>query len=88
MSISGLFTGLIARWGSNGFCQNLESRIKTSDQVRTRQFKRYIWQLFTEILDKLEGRLENYLLKDTRNNTVSVVKEDTPEASWRFWITR
>jgi len=30
------------------------------------------------ILDKLEGRLENYLLKDTRNNTVSVVKEDTP----------
>jgi len=29
-------------------------------------------------LDKLEGRLENYLLKDTRNNTVSVVKEDTP----------
>ncbi|WP_107764238.1 RluA family pseudouridine synthase [Coprothermobacter proteolyticus] len=60
------------------FAKTSKAASRLSDQVRTRQFKKVYLAVVHGILDKLEGRLENYLLKDTRNNTVSVVKEDTP----------
>ncbi|WP_107690354.1 RluA family pseudouridine synthase [Coprothermobacter proteolyticus] len=60
------------------FAKTSKAASRLSDQVRTRQFKKIYLAVVHGILDKLEGRLENYLLKDTRNNTVSVVKEDTP----------
>jgi len=79
MSISGLFTGLNRPVGGvMVFAKTSKAASRLSDQVRTRQFKKVYLAVVHGILDKLEGRLENYLLKDTRNNTVSVVKEDTP----------
>lgn len=60
------------------FAKTSKAASRLSDQVRIRQFKKVYLAVVHGILDKLEGRLENYLLKDTRNNTVSVVKEDTP----------
>ncbi|HHV30749.1 RluA family pseudouridine synthase [Acetivibrio mesophilus] len=60
------------------FAKTSKAASRLSDQVRTRQFKKVYLAVVHGILNKSEGRLEDYLLKDTRNNVVSVVKEGTP----------
>ncbi|HOM02016.1 MAG TPA: RluA family pseudouridine synthase [Acetivibrio sp.] len=60
------------------FAKTSKAASRLSDQVRTRQFKKVYLAVVHGILRKPEDRLEDYLLKDTGNNTVSVVKEGTP----------
>lgn len=62
------------------FAKTSKAASRLSDQVRTRQFKKVYLAVVHGIPDKSEGRLEDYLLKDTKKNIVSVVKEGTPES--------
>ncbi|GAE89293.1 RluA family pseudouridine synthase [Acetivibrio straminisolvens] len=60
------------------FAKTSKAASRLSDQVRTRQFKKAYLAVVHGIPVKSEGRLEDYLLKDSRSNMVSVVKEGTP----------
>lgn len=77
-----VYVGLIHRLdrpvgGVMVFAKTSKAASRLSDQVRTRQFKKVYLAVVHGILDKEEGRLENYLLKDSRTNIVSVVEKET-----------
>jgi 23S rRNA pseudouridine1911/1915/1917 synthase len=80
-----VFLGLVHRLdrpvgGIMVFAKTSKAASRLSDQVRTRQFKKVYMAIIHGILDNSEGRLENYLIKDGRSNTVRVV-DDKAEGS-------
>lgn len=77
-----VFLGLVHRLdrpvgGTMVFAKTSKAASRLSDQVRTRQFKKVYLAVVRGVLDNAEGRLENYLIKDSRSNTVRVVESET-----------
>lgn len=62
------------------FAKTSKAASRISEQIRTRQFKKDYLAVVHGVLDRVEGSLENYLIKDTKNNRVSTTKSSIPGA--------
>jgi len=76
-----VFLGLVHRLdrpvgGVMVFAKTSKAASRLSEQVRSRQFKKVYLAVVHGILDNSEGRLENYLIKDSRSNTVRIVDSE------------
>lgn len=60
------------------FAKNSKSAANLSEQIRNRRFKKTYLAVVHGILKNNSGELRNYLLKDTKTNTVKVVDSKTP----------
>jgi 23S rRNA pseudouridine1911/1915/1917 synthase len=77
-----VFLGLVHRLdrpvgGVMVFAKTSKAASRLSEQVRARQFKKVYLAVVHGILDNSEGRLENYLVKDSRSNTVRIADSET-----------
>lgn len=55
------------------FAKTSKAASRLSEQIRTRQFRKTYLAVVLGVINKSEGTLEDYLLKDPRTNIVSVV---------------
>lgn len=58
------------------FARTSKAASRLSEQVRKREFKKDYIAVINGVPEKLEGRLEDYLVKDTSKNIVFVVDEE------------
>lgn len=80
-----VYVGLVHRLdrpvgGAMVFAKTSKAASRLSDQVRTGQFKKVYLAVVHGILGHMSGRLEDYLLKDSRTNIVKVVDRNTEGA--------
>lgn len=80
-----VYLGLIHRLdrpvgGVMVFAKTSKAASRLSDQVRLRKFGKVYLAVVHGRLDKGEGTLEDYLLKDSKTNIVSVVDRNVPGA--------
>ncbi len=80
-----VYLGLVHRLdrpvgGAMVFGKTSKAASRLSDQVRTRGLSKTYVAVVHGKLDRREGRLENYLLKDEKNNIVSVVSPEVKGA--------
>jgi 23S rRNA pseudouridine1911/1915/1917 synthase len=78
-----VFVGLVHRLdrpagGIMVFARNSKAAKRLSDQVRNHEFCKTYYAVVTADVD--EGHLTDYLLKNRKSNTTSVVDKDTPGA--------
>lgn len=62
------------------FAKTSKAASRLSEAVRTRSIEKQYWAVVHGKPQALQDRLEHYLLKDSRTNTVSVVPAATPGA--------
>ncbi len=77
-----VFLGLVHRLdrpvgGVMVFARTSKAASRLSEQVRSRTFKKTYLAVVHGIIDKQEGTLKNYLLKDNDKNIVKAVNENT-----------
>ncbi|CAM3282314.1 MULTISPECIES: RluA family pseudouridine synthase [Saccharibacillus] len=80
-----VFLGLVHRLdrpvgGAMVFAKTSKGASRLSDAVRTHAIRKTYAAVTNGVPHKREGRLVDYLLKDERSNTVSVVPKGTPGA--------
>lgn len=80
-----VFLGLVHRLdrrvgGVMVFARTSKAAARLSEQIRQRSTDKQYLAVVTGCPQNPRGRLTDYLLKDTRTNTVSVVPPNTPEA--------
>lgn len=78
-----VYLGLVHRLdrpvgGAMIFAKTSKAASRLSEAVRSRQFEKVYLAVVHGIPDAKQGRLTDYLLKDERTNTVSVVPKGTP----------
>lgn len=76
-----VFLGLLHRLdrpvgGVMVFAKTSKCASRLSDQIRKREFEKIYLAIVHGVLKKKIGRLENYLLKNNRTNTVTVVDQN------------
>lgn len=64
------------------FAKTSKAAARLSEQVRNKTLKKEYLVIVDGKLEKLKGTLENYLLKNERNNLSKVVKEGTKNAKY------
>ena len=64
------------------FAKTSKAAARLSEQVRNKIFKKEYLVIVDGKLEKTKGTLENYLLKNERNNLSKVVKEGTKNAKY------
>lgn len=64
------------------FAKTSKAAARLSEQVRNKTFKKEYLVIVDGKLEKPKGTLENYLLKNERNNLSKVVKEGTKNAKY------
>lgn len=62
------------------FAKTSKAASRLSSTIRDNEFKKRYLVVVNGRIDKKSGTLLDYLLKDKKNNMVSVVREDTPNA--------
>jgi 23S rRNA pseudouridine1911/1915/1917 synthase len=62
------------------FAKTSKAASRLSEQIRKKEFKKTYLAVINGVPDKIKGRLEDYLVKDTSTNIVSVVGEDVGSA--------
>lgn len=62
------------------FAKTSKAASRLSEDIRNMEFKKTYLAVINGIPDKIEGRLEDFLAKDTSVNKVSVVNKDFPSA--------
>lgn len=62
------------------FAKTSKALSRMNETIQERGIKKTYWALCKELPPMAEGHLENWLLKDERNNKSRVVKEGTPGA--------
>lgn len=62
------------------FAKTSKSASRLSDQIRTRTFKKIYRTIVRGVPEKREATLRNFLLKDTSENMVHIVREGTKDA--------
>ena len=82
-----VFIGLVHRLdrpagGIVVFARNSKSAARLSQQVRTHDMQRVYYAVVRGVPAQKEGRVENYLLKNTETNTVSIVPQATEGAKF------
>ncbi|MCX7708280.1 MAG: RNA pseudouridine synthase [Clostridia bacterium] len=80
-----VFLGLVHRLdrpvgGAMVFARTSKAASRLSEQIRSREFKKVYLAVVNGIPAKKQGRLQHYLYKDERTNTVRVVDADYPGA--------
>lgn len=80
-----VYLGLVHRLdrpvgGAMVFAKTSKAASRLSEQIRTRGLTKIYMAVVHHKLTASSGRLENYLLKDTKTNMVSVVNPDTQGA--------
>jgi 23S rRNA pseudouridine1911/1915/1917 synthase len=81
-----IYVGLVHRLdrpagGIMVFARNSKAAKRLSDQVRNHEFVKTYYAVVTANVEE-SGRLVDYLLKDRKSNTTSVVSKETPGAKW------
>jgi 23S rRNA pseudouridine1911/1915/1917 synthase len=76
-----VFIGLVHRLdrpagGAMVFAKTSKGAARLSEQIRNRSFGKNYYAIVEGILEKKEGGLENYLIKDTNKNFVKVVNSN------------
>lgn len=62
------------------FARNKSSANKLSEQIKNRQFEKNYQAILTGKLKQEQGTLVDYLLKDSKTNTVKIVDKDTKDS--------
>lgn len=80
-----VYLGLIHRLdrpvgGVMVFAKTSKAASRLSQAIRSNEFKKRYLVVVNGVIDKNEGTLRDYLLKDRKNNMVSVVKKGTANA--------
>ncbi len=89
-----VYLGLVHRLdrpvgGAMVFAKTSKAASRLSAQIREGKFEKYYLAIVRGFLEHKNGRLHNYLVKDYRQNIVSVVPGPTPEskeAVLDYWV--
>jgi 23S rRNA pseudouridine1911/1915/1917 synthase len=88
-----VYLGLVHRLdrpvgGAMVFAKTSKAASRLSEQIRNHQFKKVYLAVLNGKPDSSSGRLNDYLLKNEKTNTVKVVNKSTPEPKKPFWTMK